>query len=216
MTKEKIKNHPFAFTPPLSNAEIDEICSQPEEEKLNSVQKTFLDALDLIPKFFKERGIHFEPIDLFKYTIIMKQLEHRSLLKKNINDQLKTINQAINYFREKTYNISDTEKLMYESLIETLGEKKQELTKRLNMKKLSKEEMDLTNVKAYPIDSILEFNRAGFTKCLWHSDKSPSLKYYQKQNKVYCFAGCGSKDVLDCVQAIKSCTLKEAINFLKQ
>lgn len=36
----------------------------------------------------------------------------------------------------------------------------------------------------------VEVNKSGFTNCLWHSEKSPSMKVYDGDRGVHCF-GCG-------------------------
>lgn len=73
--------------------------------------------------------------------------------------------------------------------------------------------LDFERAKLVPIDSIVEFKR-GFAPCLWHNEKTPSMKYYKKNNKVHCF-GCGQGgDVIDVVQQIKDCDIKQAVQFL--
>lgn len=73
--------------------------------------------------------------------------------------------------------------------------------------------LDFERAKLVPIDSIVHFTR-GFAPCLWHDEKTPSMKYYKKNNKVHCF-GCGKGgDVIDVMQQIKQCDVKTAVQFL--
>lgn len=72
----------------------------------------------------------------------------------------------------------------------------------------------LAKAKSYPIENLLEFNSGGFAKCLWHEERSPSLKWYPKRNKAHCFAGCGDFDSIDAYQKIHNVNLNEAIKKL--
>ncbi len=61
----------------------------------------------------------------------------------------------------------------------------------------------LDRAKAVPLDKVLEFNRAGFAKCPFHNEKTPSLHWIKKSNKYYCF-GCAEKgDGIDLVMQTK-------------
>jgi hypothetical protein len=51
-------------------------------------------------------------------------------------------------------------------------------------------ENDVARAREYPVNELIEFNRSGFANCIWHNEKTPSLKYYPKTNSVYCHA-CG-------------------------
>jgi hypothetical protein len=75
--------------------------------------------------------------------------------------------------------------------------------------------LDLNLAKQIPISNFLEVNSAGFARCVWHNEKTGSLKYYPKDNRVHCF-GCGrSGDVIDVVRQINNCSLTEAIKLIK-
>lgn len=80
--------------------------------------------------------------------------------------------------------------------------------------KNKKEGLDLQKAKQYPINSLLKINTAGFARCVWHNEKTPSMKYYKKNNRVHCFGCHKSGDAIDVVQAIRGCSLKDAVNFL--
>lgn len=82
------------------------------------------------------------------------------------------------------------------------------------IRKVAGEGFDIAKAKMVPISNYVDFNRAGFALCLWHNEKSPSMKYSPKYNKVYCFASCGGHDIIDVIQVIKSCSLSEAVKFL--
>lgn len=73
--------------------------------------------------------------------------------------------------------------------------------------------MELERARDYPIDRLIKFTRLK-AKCIWHTDRSPSLHYYKKKNKVYCFSCKKGGDVFDVVMQLNNCNLKEAISFL--
>lgn len=69
---------------------------------------------------------------------------------------------------------------------------------------------------AQPISAFIQFNRMGFAKCLWHDEGSASLKYYPNENRVYCYGGCGHKDVIDVVMAVEGVDFTSALKFLNK
>lgn len=72
----------------------------------------------------------------------------------------------------------------------------------------------VSKAKRVPINSLVEFNQAGFAQCLWHNEKTGSMKYYSEGNKVHCF-GCGkSGDVIDVVKAKRNCSFTDAVIYL--
>lgn len=76
-------------------------------------------------------------------------------------------------------------------------------------------ETDLISLKQIPIDRFISFNSSGMAKCIFHNEKTPSMKYYKKSNTVHCF-GCGkTADVIDIVRELNKCTFKEALKILK-
>jgi len=79
---------------------------------------------------------------------------------------------------------------------------------------------DLFDIKQIPITNFMAFNRGGFAKCLWHQDKTASLKYYNEiarfPNTVYCFGACQrTYDVIDVIQKLEGLSFSEAIKKLK-
>ena len=80
---------------------------------------------------------------------------------------------------------------------------------------------DSSNVltaKEYPITSLINFNRAGYHPCIWHSEKTASM-YYNKPgskfpNTVKCF-GCGAMgDPVDVVMEMQGVDFNEAVKQL--
>lgn len=80
---------------------------------------------------------------------------------------------------------------------------------------------DINNIKSIPITDFIDFDMAGFARCIWHKssgriERTPSLHYYQKTNTVYCFACCKYADVISVVRETQNLSFIEAVNFLKE
>jgi len=70
---------------------------------------------------------------------------------------------------------------------------------------------DIAKAKMYPITNIVKFNGGGFAKCLFHSDNTPSMKYYREKNVVHCFS-CGKHgDSIEVFMAFHQCDFKAAL-----
>ncbi len=75
---------------------------------------------------------------------------------------------------------------------------------------------EVMRAKEYPIHEIINFNMQGKTTCLWHNEKEPSLNYYPKDNKVWCFGGCGrGYDSIDVYMKVNGVGFKEAIKKMQ-
>lgn len=76
--------------------------------------------------------------------------------------------------------------------------------------------LDIPRAKSYPINQLIEF-KGNTARCIFHSpDRTPSMHYYARSNKVKCFS-CGKlADSIDVVQQLQGCTLKEAVNYLNK
>lgn len=75
-------------------------------------------------------------------------------------------------------------------------------------------DLSLEKAKETLITSLIDFNHAGFAHCLWHKEKTPSLKYYPKENKVYCFSCNKGGDAVDVIMAERGYTFREALKAL--
>lgn len=72
----------------------------------------------------------------------------------------------------------------------------------------------LALAREFPIPKLIAFNGAGFAKCIWHDEKSGSMKYYRKQNKVYCFGCRYGGDAIDVMMRLQGLTLSGAVDAL--
>ena len=70
-------------------------------------------------------------------------------------------------------------------------------------------EAKVIRAKEYPLDKIIDINRAGFAKCVWHSDKNPSM--FCKKNFAHCFSCNKSGDTIAVIMQLEGLTFKEAV-----
>ncbi len=73
---------------------------------------------------------------------------------------------------------------------------------------------DIAVAKELPIENFLQFNKSGFSNCLWHEEKTGSLKLYREKNRVHCFGCNKSADVIDLVMKIHSLDFIPAVRYL--
>lgn len=135
--------------------------------------------------------------------------------KKDVHEEIKTINKKIEVLVEHRREWDEKygqENVFIEIDIEDLVAEKNRLK---NMVKFNtQEKMDIATAKLVPITDFMQFNEYGFARCPFHNEKSPSFRYYPENNRAYCFAGCGNKDVIDIVQAIHNINLPKALKLL--
>jgi DNA primase len=92
-------------------------------------------------------------------------------------------------------------------------QKKEKL--KLYMKPMKKGEMNIAKAKEYPIDQLLEF-RGSHCCCIFHDERTPSMKYYPKTNRAHCFGACGkSFDSIDIYQQLNNVDFATAVQALQ-
>lgn len=75
------------------------------------------------------------------------------------------------------------------------------------------DEYMIARAKEFPFSKLTEVNRAGFTKCPFHEDKTPSM--YVKNNFYHCFS-CGvTGDTIDYIIKTKNISFVEAVKLLQ-
>jgi len=78
----------------------------------------------------------------------------------------------------------------------------------------------LKKAKEFPVNQLIKFNAKGFAnRCPWHSpnkdQSSPSLKWYQKSNNVYCFSCHEKHDAIDIYCILNNVSINESIKKLQ-
>lgn len=77
---------------------------------------------------------------------------------------------------------------------------------------------DVVRAKEFPITSIIKFNYNGFAPCIWHKEKTGSMRYNKPGTKygntVKCF-GCGAMgDPIDVVMQMQKVEFKDAVKLI--
>ncbi len=75
-------------------------------------------------------------------------------------------------------------------------------------------ENDVERAKKVPISNYIEFNRQGFSLCIFHTEKSPSMKYHPERNKIYCHGCQAHKDTIDVVMQLHGVDFKGALKII--
>lgn len=70
-------------------------------------------------------------------------------------------------------------------------------------------ELMVQRAKEYPLEQLIEINRAGFTKCFSHNDSKPSA--YCKKNFVHCFVCQRSWDTIAVLMERDGRTFRDAV-----
>lgn len=75
-------------------------------------------------------------------------------------------------------------------------------------------EQDIEMARTTPIENFLQTNRAGFTCCPLHKEKTPSFKVYLKTNSWYCFGCHEGGNVVDLTMKMNNVAFRQAIKML--
>lgn len=110
--------------------------------------------------------------------------------------------------------IEESQNIFHKLNIEDYGIKRQKIKRILQFFDCEKKDLNITKAKQYPIDNLIDFDGGGFARCIWHSEKTGSMKYYPKENIVYCFGGCGKHDAIDIYQKLNNVDLLTAVKAL--
>lgn len=143
----------------------------------------------------------------------------QGLTKKQLTALQKDTQKEINFWKEKVRVANnDFSKMCAEDYFSKWIEKKKKIvtTLKFHDKFGTEHKLDIPKARQYPVDQLLEFNYSGFAKCLWHEEKSGSMHYDKKRNKVHCFAGCGYYDAIDIYQKINNVSFNEAVKQLSK
>jgi DNA primase len=139
--------------------------------------------------------------------------------KKEINKIVKDIKSYLDLYGNlrRDYNQEGKNTTHLDILLEKLNNRYSvwsRIQKRDTNKFIGGSNSSIEKAKSVPITNYLKFNSAGFTKCIWHSEDSPSLKYFKKDNRVYCFGCNKGGDTIDVVMKNNGCDVKEAMDLI--
>jgi hypothetical protein len=72
----------------------------------------------------------------------------------------------------------------------------------------------IATAKAYPIEQLVEFDRAGKAMAWCHPDKAPSLSWHKKANRAHCFPCGKSFNPIDVLIARDGMNFISAVKYL--
>lgn len=78
----------------------------------------------------------------------------------------------------------------------------------------SKDPLNIEKAKMYPISKLIEF-RNGIAKCIFHTEKTGSMKYYPATNSIFCFGCSQYADSIKVYQTLFHCDFKTAVKALQ-
>lgn len=74
--------------------------------------------------------------------------------------------------------------------------------------------VDAQRAKQVPISNFIEFKN-GVAKSIWKpNERTPSMHYYENENRVWCFATNQGGDVIDVIQYKYNLSFKDAVIFI--
>ena len=98
-----------------------------------------------------------------------------------------------------------------------LQNKHAEVNRKIKYKRPEIKDTDaIRRARTVPITEYIKVNNQGFASCVAHSEKTPSMKYYKKNNKVKCFGCSFNGDTIDVVQKIFNLSVGEAIKKINE
>lgn len=113
------------------------------------------------------------------------------------------------------YELDTLNEVYLKMMIEDSEDRIRKLRQYLKRLELSKDtELDVARARETLITDLIEFNSGDFAKCLWHSERTGSMKYYRKTNTVHCFSCSQSHDSIDVVQKLYNLDFVNAVKFL--
>ena len=71
----------------------------------------------------------------------------------------------------------------------------------------------IERARQYPLDRLIDINRAGFARCIWHTDTHPSM--FCKKNFAHCFSCNKSGDTIKVLMDRDGLTFREAVMRLQ-
>lgn len=187
--------------------EMDLLESIPRPEEISftthSIAQTFPDAKSTIKKILKQREVSIK--------ILLDEWENQ---KRRVAQLVKN---PINY--PELFNMAKAWYLEI-PLKPLLGDQKRlkQILSFMEIKELPPGQIDLLvelpRAKSVPITDFIKFNHSGFAPCIFHTESTPSMKYYKKQNRVECFGCHNGGDCIDVVRQLYNLDVLHAVKFI--
>lgn len=182
-----------------------------------------IDSNDNVFHFGYEIFTDYEALEIFKEakgTIRKLKTQYQKELNDILHSQREIRNQVFK-MTKKLSTIEFTQDLAVTLHTDTARqiflEERISYFNKILKRKVTQPTFSIDDIKQIPITNYIDFNRAGFSRCIWHNEKTASMKYDHRRNRVYCF-GCNRHgDVIDVVQELYNLqAVGDAIRFLKK
>lgn len=132
-------------------------------------------------------------------------------------DDLQVINERIKEAESRAKDLEDwfLDARVFRFYAEDMRKLYDSLTKPRRVAASGDLDMDrIERAKTVPIDSIINFTRGKATSIWKPNERTPSMHYYPKSNRVKCYATGNHGDVIDVVMITKEKNFNEAIAYL--
>lgn len=174
------------------------------------------DVTDYFTKLGKTTA-DFLKIDLQSYMLPRDWSELKT--KKELSDRVKEYKTAIELIMEEARHTRSQWKSdrHLQILLEIYMNKLTPLKRAIKYFYSGRKDMGadrITRAKSVPIPQFVKFNRAGYAICIWHNEQTPSMYYYENQNRVKCFSCSKLGDVIDVVQQIHRVGIQDALSII--
>lgn len=131
--------------------------------------------------------------------------------KKRINEEIKKTNTELEEWMVRKRKRKD---ILVDVYIEDCLEKKKQLKARLASLGKFKHSDEKERARAVPITMFLDFNSAGFARCLWHDERTGSLHLLPSKNAAWCFS-CGTRyDSIAAVMKLHGVDFSKAVKII--
>lgn len=176
---------------------------------------------DVTEYFVKLKKTHndFEKLILEARGYVFPTDWKEAKTKKELNAKEKEYKEKINPLMEEAREIRSQYKSdkYIQKVIDMYMNRLAEVKRAIKYFQIKREDINnnrLESAKKVPIPQFIKFDREDNACCIFHNERTPSMHYYEKNNKVKCF-GCGkTADVIDVVQEINKCSLVDALKII--
>lgn len=193
------------------------------------MKEEFMDNFDLAEKEWRESwrpgGYMTKKVDDFITEVTLENPEwvkERRL--EYLENQVAGKNQEIDWWKNEAnkYNSWFKDKILKiccfpiekerDKILREISSYKNPVWKQIAFGKIDGDMVE--KARETPIENLMEFNRAGFALCIFHSEKTPSLKLRKGINRFHCFGCSRNGSAIDIIMQLKNLDFKRAVKFL--
>jgi hypothetical protein len=179
-----------------------------KENHLSKVPTTIYELASTYPEAreYLEKKVAQQDKEIVKLNELLKKIKANPLYKKQENKQLRAL-LIFSTTRDRNRLVQQVE--WNESIIDAIKAKG-----RKKVPKGALTESEILQAKSIPVTNFIQFGRDNKACCIWHNEKTGSMHYYKKTNKVHCFGCNQGGDVVDVIQQMHGIDFRDAVRFL--